>query len=61
MSDKIVTINNEQRDNYENIDSKNSSILLKRYMNLLNICKLNHSVSILDVGGGQRVFYKRNL
>lgn len=58
MDNKTITINNAQRNDYENVDKKNSKILLKRYFNILKLDKLDKQITILDVGGGKRVFYK---
>lgn len=57
MKNEIVTINGNQKDDYQRIDKKNSGTILKRYFNLIKLNTINRQISILDVGGG-RVFYK---
>lgn len=51
MKNNIITINSSQRDDYENIDMKNSKAILKRYINLLKLDKSKQQLTILDVGG----------
>lgn len=58
MKNEIVSINGNQKDDYQRIDKKNSGTVLKRYFNLIKLNTINRQISILDVGGGVRVFYK---
>ena len=55
MSNQIVVINEERRDIYEEVDNKNSNILLQRYFRLLDLSKFKKQITLLDVGAGQTV------
>lgn len=61
MTNKIVTINNTQKEYYEKVDLRNSKIHLKRYFELIDLNKFNNKITILDVGGGVRAFYERSM
>lgn len=58
MTNKIVTINNTQKEYYEKVDLRNSKIHLKRYFELIDLNKFNNKITILDVGGGSGHFTK---
>lgn len=58
MKNEIVTINGNQKDDYQRIDKKNSGTILKRYFNLIKLNTINRQISILDVGGGAGYFTK---
>lgn len=58
MKNEIVTINGNQKDDYQRIDKKNSGTILKRYFNLIKLNTINRQISILDVGGGQGILQK---
>lgn len=60
MTNKIVTINNTQKEYYEKVDLRNSKIHLKRYFELIDLNKFNNKITILDVGG-VRAFYERSM
>lgn len=59
MTNKIVTINNTQKEYYEKVDLRNSKIHLKRYFELIDLNKFNNKITILDVGGGQGILRKK--
>ena len=58
MKNEIVSINGNQKDDYQRIDKKNSGTVLKRYFNLIKLNTINRQISILDVGGGQGILQK---
>lgn len=58
MDNRIMTINQAQRDDYERVDLKNSRLILQRYRKLLDLNIFPHQITILDVGGGGGYFTK---
>ncbi len=59
MTDKIITINNTQREYYEKVDLRNSKIHLKRYIKLIDLKVFKDKITILDVGGVVGILQKK--